>query len=68
MKAASYRWNTKDSVWEKSFSSDDFDVNKLRVESWFAKSDGIQVDVLKDEGQVIGTYFVDNGNFTNLLK
>jgi len=63
LNAGGYRWDSVGKVWNKSFSSDTFDIEKLQSEIWGQSAHGVQVHILEANEQVIAHFLIYKGQW-----
>ena len=64
LKATGYEWENRGwPAWTKSYPSEGFAVNILKLEVWAADADGIEVRIFDDTASMIARYSIDAGRW-----
>lgn len=51
------------SCWVKSFTNEGFSIDLLKSSTWSPNSDGVEVRIIDDQDNLVGTYEIDNGDW-----
>lgn len=49
--------------WVKSFPKEGFTIDLLKSSTWSPNSDGVEVRIIDDQDNLVGTYEIDDGNW-----
>ncbi len=68
LKASGYRWDSKNKVWQKSFSEEDFSIEVLKDSIWSTVANEIYVQIVDDHEALVDEYAIHSGQWSSIKK